>query len=371
VPEPLCLDERQIAERASRVSAELLDALKLAATNIEIVHRAQLRSESPIEPVPGVRVWRESRPIDSVGLYVPGGSAALPSTALMLAVPAEVAGCRRRVVATPPGPDGGPSVAVCAAAWLAGVRELYCAGGAQAIAAMAYGTESLPAVDKIFGPGNRYVAAAKQLVSVEPQGPASDLQAGPSELLVIADEEASAEWVAADLLAQAEHDADAVVTLLSVSEALVRLVEEALERQLASLPREPIARKALDRSAAILVRSLPEAAGLADELAPEHLALHVAEPTLLAAKIRNAGAVFIGPHSPEAAGDYATGSNHTLPTGRAARHSSGLSVADFQRWVNFQAVDASGLAALGPAIITLARAEGLEAHARSVERRLS
>jgi histidinol dehydrogenase len=370
-PKPIWLGPDEIARRAKMVEPELLRALGAAARNIELVHRAQLHFEPAATPAPGIRVWREARPIDAVGLYVPGGSAVLPSTALMLAIPARVAGCTRRVLATPPGPDGGPSPVVCAAAELAGVSEIYCAGGAQAIAAMAFGTETLGPVDKIFGPGNRYVAAAKRLVSVEPQGPAMDLHAGPSELLVIADASASPAWVASDLLAQAEHDADAVVTLLSESQSLLDAVLEAVAGQLESLPRAKIAEAALSHGAAILVRDLHEAVELANDLAPEHLSLQVADPASLTARIRNAGAVFLGPLTPEAAGDYATGGNHTLPTGRAARHSSGLGVNDFQRWITFHSVDREGLQTLAPVITTLARAEGLEAHARSIDRRLS
>jgi histidinol dehydrogenase len=366
---PLLLDAAAIRRRASTVDGRLRQALALAAANVEAAHRAQQRVEAPIEPMPGVRLWREARPIQAVGLYVPGGTAALPSTALMLAVPAQVAGCPRRVLATPPGPDGGPNPLTCAAAELAGIEHLYCAGGAQAVAALAFGTESLAPVHKIFGPGNRFVAAAKQLVSIEPQGPAIDLLAGPSELLVIADGSASADVVAADLLAQAEHDADAVVTLLATSASLVDAVLERVQQRLEDLPRAAIARAAMQRAAAIVVGSLTEAVELANRFAPEHLALHVHEPAALCPAIHSAGAVFVGELTPEAAGDYATGSNHTLPTGRAARHSGGLSLDAFQRWVSFQQLDAQGLAALAPAVCTLARAEGLEAHARSVEAR--
>lgn len=372
-PRPLLLHEPEVAARAAAAGPELFAALREAADHVRAVHTAQRRREPIVEPVQGVRVWRESRPIEAVGLYVPGGTAALASTALMLAVPAAVAGCERRVLCTPPGPDGGPAPAVCAAALVAEVSEIYCAGGAQAIGALAYGTESLgPPVDKIFGPGNRYVAAAKQLVSVEPGGPAIDLPAGPSEVLVIADASAHPAWVAADLLAQAEHDGDAIVTVVSDSEAILAEAEAELERQLDGLPRAAIARRALHRrGAALLVRSLEEAFALADRLAPEHLALHVAEAQRWAPRVRTAGTVFVGPLAPEAAGDYATGSNHTLPTGRAARHSSGVSLDSFQRWIAYQELDRAGLARLAPAIATLARAEGLEAHARSVEARLS
>jgi histidinol dehydrogenase len=371
-PSPLLLGEREIAQRALQAGDELKAALRSAASAIEAVHAAQRRSEPATEPVPGVHVWRESRPIESVGLYVPGGSAPLPSTALMLAVPAAVAGCRRRVLCTPPGPDGGPSPAVCAAALVAGVQELYCAGGAQAIAALAFGTQALGApVDKIFGPGNRYVAAAKQLVSVEPGGPTIDLLAGPSEVLVLADADAEPAWVAADLLAQAEHDADAIVTLVSDSERLLAAVEDQIEDQLATLPRAATARQALERhGVAILVPDLWTGVQLANRLAPEHLSLHVADARRWAALVQSAGAVFVGPMVPEAAGDYATGANHTLPTCRAARHSGGLSLDAFQRWVTFQQFEAAGLGLLAPTISVLARAEGLEAHARSVEMRL-
>jgi histidinol dehydrogenase len=348
--------------------AATIDALKFARDRIEFFHQRQLPKDDRFTDALGVELgWRWSA-IESVGLYVPGGTAAYPSSVLMNAVPARVAGVAR-VVMVVPSPDGKLNPLVLAAAHLGGVSEIYRVGGAQAVAALAYGTATIAPVAKIVGPGNAYVAAAKRLVFGKV---GIDMIAGPSEVLVIADDTGNAGWIAADLLAQAEHDANAQSILITDSVALADQVERAVQSQLATLPRTQIARASWNEfGAVILVKQLGEAVALADAIAAEHLEIMTADPESLAAKIRNAGAIFIGPHTPEAIGDYVGGSNHVLPTARSARFSSGLGVLDFMKRTSILKCGPDQLRALGPSAMTLGKAEGLEAHARSVGLRLN
>jgi len=348
--------------------AKTLEALELARNRIESFHRQQLPADQRFTDALGVELgWRWSA-IESVGLYVPGGTAAYPSSVLMNAVPAQVAGVTR-VAMVVPSPDGQLNPLVLAAARLGGVSEIYRVGGAQAIAALAYGTATIAPVAKIVGPGNAYVAAAKRLVFGKV---GIDMIAGPSEVLVISDQTGNAGWIAADLLAQAEHDVNAQSILITDSAALADEVERAVQAQLATLPRAQIARASWnDFGAVILVKNLGEAADLANAIAAEHLEIMTSDPESVAAQIRNAGAIFLGVHTPEAIGDYVGGSNHVLPTARSARFSSGLGVLDFMKRTSILKCGPDQLRALGPAAMTLAQAEGLEAHARSVGLRLN
>ena len=358
----------EIEQAARACDRETVAALELARDRIESFHRRQLPKDERFTDALGVELgWRWSA-IESVGLYVPGGTAAYPSSVLMNAVPAKVAGVGR-VVMVVPSPDGKLNPLVLAAAKLAGVSEIYRVGGAQAVAALAYGTATIAPVAKIVGPGNAYVAAAKRLVFGKV---GIDMIAGPSEVLVIADDTANAAWIAADLLAQAEHDANAQSILITDDAALAGDVARAVETQLATLPRAQIARASWqDFGGIIRVRTIDESVALADALAAEHLEIMTADPEALAAKIRNAGAVFLGAHTPEAIGDYVGGSNHVLPTARSARFSSGLGVLDFMKRTSMLKCGPDQLRALGPAAMTLGKAEGLDAHSRSVGIRLN
>jgi len=345
-----------------------LDALNFARDRIESYHRRQLPKDDRFTDALGVELGSRWTPIEAVGLYVPGGTAAYPSSVLMNAVPAKVAGCPR-VVMVVPAPDGKLNPLVLAAAKLAGVDEIYRVGGAQAVAALAYGTATIAPVAKIVGPGNAYVAAAKRLVFGRV---GIDMIAGPSEVLIIADRDANPEWVAADLLAQAEHDTAAQSILITDDAALADAVERAVEGQLKTLPRSSVAGASWrDFGAVILVGKLDDAVALTDAIAPEHLEIETHDAERLAGKIRNAGAIFLGSHTPEAIGDYVAGSNHVLPTARSARFSSGLGVLDFMKRTSILRLDADALAKLGPAAIALGEAEGLDAHARSVAMRLN
>ncbi|MBS0530898.1 MAG: histidinol dehydrogenase [Proteobacteria bacterium] len=345
-----------------------IDALKLARDRIETFHRRQLPKDDRFVDALGVELGSRWTAIEAVGLYVPGGSAAYPSSVLMNAVPAKVAGVTRLAMVVP-SPDGKINPLVLAAARLGGVSEIYRVGGAQAVAALAYGTATIAPVAKIVGPGNAYVAAAKRQVFGKV---GIDMIAGPSEVLIIADETGNAGWIAADLLAQAEHDANAQSIFMTDSATLAADVERAVEAQLTTLPRAEIAKASWsDFGAIILVKSLDEAATLADEIAAEHLEIMTSDPDVLAAQIRNAGAIFLGPHTPEAIGDYVGGSNHVLPTARSARFSSGLGVLDFMKRTSILKCGPDQLRALGPAAMTLGKAEGLDAHARSVGVRLN
>ncbi len=357
----------EAAERA--LDPALKEAIRQAAHNIERFHAAQAEVSCVVETMPGVRCWRKSLPVERVGLYVPGGSAPLFSTVLMLGVPARLAGCGQVVLCTPPSADGEVHPAILYAARLVGVDAVWRVGGAQAIAAMAYGTESVPRVDKIFGPGNQYVTAAKQLV--QRQGVAIDLPAGPSEVLVVADRTAVPAFVAADLLSQAEHGPDSQVVLVALSDSLVEAVHAALDQQLSALPRAAIARQALSHSLAVVLASPEEALAFANAYAPEHLILAMAEAERWAEAVRHAGSVFLGHYTPESAGDYASGTNHTLPTNGFARAWSGVSLDSFVRKTTFQHITSEGLERLGPVVAAMAAAEQLEAHRQAVMLRLA
>lgn len=350
----------------ANLSRERRHALEVASANIERFQRALLRDERPVEVRPGITVWREFRPIERVGIYVPGGRAAYPSTLLMCALPARLAGCPEIVVCAPPASTGRVPDAVLAAAELLGLEQIFAVGGAQAIAAMAFGTESIPRVDKIFGPGNRYVTAAKDLLN---GFVGIDMPAGPSEIVVLADGSANPDWVAADLISQAEHAPDALAVCITLDAGIADAVGAALADQLDALPdREPAA-TSLGASAICVAEDLATATAWVNALAPEHLSIVTADDDTALESVFHAGSVFLGPHSPVAAGDYASGANHVLPTGRAARAWSALSVDDFGRWVQIQRLSASGLAELGVVVPTLARWEGFEAHARAIETR--
>jgi histidinol dehydrogenase len=369
------IDELRVSdeelERAEKtLSGEQVDAIDLAINNVRMFHHAQMTTDIRVETMQGVVCERVSHPIDAVGLYVPAGTAPLPSAAIMLAVPADIAGCPVRILCTPPRPDGDADPAVLVAASRAGVREIYKVGGAQAVAAMAYGTETVPKVAKIFGPGNSWVTCAKTLVSTDPAGAAIDMPAGPSEVLVIADQSASAEFVASDLLAQAEHGVDSQVILVTTSSDLGTQVADQIENQLQQLSRADIARGALDNSRIIVVDDILTAIHVSNRYAPEHLILQVDEPRDRLAEIRNAGSIFVGPWTPESVGDYCSGTNHVLPTYGFARTYSGLGVDQFMRQMTVQELTREGLESLGAAVVSLAGLEGLDAHAAAVTRRL-
>ncbi len=367
----LAVSPAELAEARARMTAAQLDALRRAIANVEAFHAAQRLEPFAMEVMPGVRCERMLRPISAVGLYVPAGSAPLPSAVVMLAVPARLAGCPQRVLCTPPGRDGSAHPAVLAAAELCGIEQIFKVGGAQAIAALAYGTQSIPKVDKIFGPGNAWVTEAKQRVATDPDGAACDLPAGPSEVLVIADESARPDLVAADLLAQAEHDAQAQAVLVTPSSELASAVTAAVDRQFLTLSRQSILERSLAASRCIVVEDLATAVAVSNEYAPEHLILQVREPRRWLGEVRSAGSVFLGEWSPEPLGDYCSGTNHVLPTYGYARAYSGLSTLDFVKRITVQELSAEGLAALGPVAAELASLEGLDAHANAVTRRLA
>lgn len=367
-PETMRIPPREIAAAARRCAAETLTALRLAAERIEAYHRRQLPQDLDDVDAAGVRLGWRWRPLASVGLYVPGGTAAYPSSVLMNAIPAKVAGVERLVMVVPT-PGGALNPLVLAAAELAGIDEIYRIGGAQAVGALAYGTASIAAVDKIVGPGNAYVAAAKRRVF----GTVGiDMIAGPSEILVVADSRNDPAWIAADLLSQAEHDAAAQAILITDDGGFADAVAKAVEVHLATLPRQSIAGESWRaHGATIVVGAWDEAVGLVDRLAPEHLELALDDAEGFAQRVRNAGAIFLGRFTPEAVGDYVGGPNHVLPTARSARFSSGLGVGDFMKRTSLLACDAGSLRAIGPAALTLARAEGLDAHALSIAIRLN
>ncbi len=362
------VSETEFAAAAQLVSPELKAAIQIAKKNIEVFHAAQKEQPKIIDTMPGVSCWRKSVAIETVGLYIPGGTAPLFSTILMLGIPARLAGCRRIILCTPPGPSGNIHPAILYTAQLIGIDTIFKTGGVQAIAAMAYGTALVPKVDKIFGPGNRYVTCAKQLISQE--GIAIDLPAGPSEVAVLADDSCIPAFVAADLLSQAEHGEDSQVILVSPSEEVIRAVNEELQTQLELLPRKEIAAKALENSKAILVKNYAEALELLNAYAPEHLIIACRDDEALAEGVINAGSVFLGNFSCESAGDYASGTNHTLPTNGYARAYSGVSLDSFVKKITFQKLTKEGIANIGPAIELMAEAEGLEAHRQAVTLRL-
>jgi histidinol dehydrogenase len=357
----------EIRRASERLPQELLAAIGVARANLAQFHKEETESAGVRENTPGVYCWRETRPLDRVGLYIPGGTAALFSTALMLVVPARLAGVREIALCSPPRPDGYVADSILAVCSLMGVNEVYAVGGAQAVAALAFGTESVRKVDKIAGPGNVYVSAAKAEVSMDPDGAAIDMLAGPSELLIIADDSCDPRFIAADLLSQAEHGSGSQVVLLTTSRRLLTTVSDELTRQLAGLPRSPAAADVLKYSVAVLVPTLSEAVHLANDYAPEHLSIQTENPQYWLRNIRNAGSVFLGPFAPETVGDYCSGTNHVLPTFGQARSHSGVSVRTFQKTLFIQQLTYEGLNRLRSAASTMARAEGLEAHARSVE----
>ena len=360
----------EIDVAAASLDDDAIAAIDLAISNVRRFHEAQMPAPISVDTMPGVRCERVTHPLDAVGLYVPAGTAPLPSAAIMLAVPAALADCPVRVMCTPPRADGSADPGVLVAAGRAGVSDIFKIGGAQAIAAMAYGTDTVPKVNKVFGPGNTWVTSAKTQVSADPNGAAVDMPAGPSEVLVIADERASAEFVASDLLSQAEHGVDSQVVLVTDSEALVLRVQEQLEQQLRTLSRAAIANASLQNSRAILVEDMPMAISVSNRYAPEHLILQFRGARDHLSSIRNAGSVFVGPWTPESVGDYCSGTNHVLPTYGHARTYSGLGIDQFQRQMTIQELTRDGLAGLGEAVITLAGLEGLDAHAEAVRRRL-
>lgn len=365
----------QVQPEEFAAAEKLLDARQVAAIetaidNVRRFHAAQLGTPISMEVMPGVRCERLYRPIPAVGLYVPAGSAPLPSTVIMVAVPAQLAGCPERVLCTPPAADGRANAAVLVAARRCGVEKVFKAGGAQAVAAMAYGTQSVPKVDKIYGPGTALTTAAKQIVAADPEGAACDLPAGPSEVLVIADDDADPAFVAADLLAQAEHDVRAQAVLVTDSTGLAMAVAREFDRQRGSLSRKSILQHSAPNCRIIVVPDLGVAVQVSNDYAPEHLIIQTAEPRALLDAVTNAGSVFLGAWSPESMGDYCSGTNHVLPTYGYARAYSGLSLTDFQKRMTVQELTADGIRTLGPVAETLANLEGLDAHARAVTIRL-
>lgn len=363
----LVTEQEQAVARAS-LNTDLISAIHQAKSNIETFHQSQVYTERPVETMPGVKCWRNARPIEKVGLYIPGGSAPLFSTVLMLAIPAQIAGCKEIILCTPPQKDGTIHPAISYAAAITGVTKIFKLGGAQAIAAMALGTESIPQVDKIFGPGNHFVTEAK--VAAQQLGVAIDLPAGPSEVLIIADHSANPDFVAADMISQAEHGADSQVVLLTTHLPLVDKTKASLDEQLKSLPRADIAGRALQKSMIIHFESIMDCLCFSNRYAPEHLILSVDEPGVLIPEVLNAGSVFLGHYSPESIGDYASGTNHTLPTGGWARSYSGVSVDSFVKKITFQELSPTGLASLGPHVEVMAKAESLVGHQRAVSIRL-
>ena len=370
VPRPLAVGPEEFAAAEAALKPAAHAAIERAIEHVRRFHEPQRLAPLSVEIAPGVRCERIEVPIDCVGLYVPAGSAPLPSSAIMTAVPAAIAGCRVRVLCTPPRADGRADAAVLVAARRAGVTRVYKAGGAQAIAALAYGTATIPKVDKIFGPGNAYVTAAKLLCARDPEGAALDLPAGPSEVLVIADESADARFVAADLLAQAEHDRSSQVLLVTTSAALATAVVAEVVLQQAALSRRAITAEALAAGRVIVVDDLDTAFDVSNAYAPEHLILAIAAPRAWLPRVTAAGSVFLGHWSPESVGDYCSGANHVLPTHGYARAYSGLSVGDFMRRITVQELTPAGLRDLGPTATTLAALEGLDAHAHAVDVRL-
>jgi histidinol dehydrogenase len=358
----------EVEDAAGLVPSVLKKAIETAKKNIEKFHMSQVHEPAIIETMPGVRCWRKDVPVEKVGLYIPGGSAPLFSTVLMLSIPARIAGCKRVVICTPPDQNGKINPLVLYAASLTGITEIFKAGGAQAIAAMAYGTETIPRVNKIFGPGNQYVTRAKEIVQSE--GVAIDMPAGPSEVLVIADSSADPSFVAADLLSQAEHGPDSQVVLLTDSTELMAKVKKEVDSQLQKLPRKSIAGYSLMNSLAILLPDMNECIEFSNKYAPEHLIINTKDASELAAKVINAGSVFIGRYSCESAGDYASGPNHTLPTNGYARTFSGVSVDSFVKKITFQELTAEGIGKVGPAVELMAEAEGLAGHRNAVSIRL-
>lgn len=358
-----------IKKAVEKVDAALKNAIDIAIQNIRLFHQKQVQAIEKVETMPGVVCWRKSVPIEKVGLYIPGGTAPLFSTLIMLAIPAKIAGCKELIVCTPPRKDGTVSEVILYTASVLGIEKVFAVGGVQAIAAMAYGTASVPQVYKIFGPGNQYVTAAKQFI--QQQGVAIDMPAGPSEVCVLADESANPDFIAADLLSQAEHGPDSQVVLVTNQMIIAEKVIKAIEQQLNNLPRKAIAEKALQNSKFIIMDDLEDAIALVNTYAAEHLIIQCEDAEAIAEKITNAGSVFLGNYSPESVGDYASGTNHTLPTNGFAKAYSGVSVDSFVKKITFQKLSQQGLQQVGPAVMHMAIAEGLEAHKNAVQIRLN
>ena len=358
----------QVKAAADELTPALKTAMQIAKTNIEVFHQTQWQKTEKLETMPGVWCWRKSVGIDKVGIYIPGGTAPLFSTVLMLGVPAQLAGCKEVILCTPPNTEGNINPAILYAASLVGIEKIFSVGGVQAIAAMTYGTSSVPKVYKIFGPGNQYVTAAKQFA--QQQGIAIDMPAGPSEVCVYADDTCEPSFVAADLLSQAEHGVDSQVLLVASNEELVKKIQKEIDQQLSHLPRKKMAEEALKNSQAIVINTPEIAIELINEYAPEHLILAIDKAAWWAEKITNAGSVFIGNYSPESVGDYASGTNHTLPTNGYAKAYSGVSVDSFVKKITFQQLTSNGLQLLGPTVIEMAEAENLQAHSNAVAVRL-
>ncbi len=363
------VSEQEICESAALINDSLKAAIKQAAANIRSFHEKQVIDIEVIETMPGVQCWRKSIGIEKIGLYIPGGTAPLFSTILMLGIPAQIAGCREIILCSPPGKDGTLNPAILFAAQLVGITKVFRIGGVQAIGAMAYGTATVPQVYKIFGPGNQYVTCAKQLIQQD--GIAIDMPAGPSEVCVLADETAIPAFVAADLLSQAEHGTDSQVLLVSTDESLADRVVSEIKAQLKALPRQDIASRALENSKAIIVKDMEEGIALVNEYAAEHLIIACKNDEAIAEKITNAGSVFLGNYSPESAGDYASGTNHTLPTNGFAKAYSGVSVDSFVKKITYQKLSSEGLRGIGETVVQMAEAEGLQAHANAVKIRLN
>lgn len=367
--EQLLVSQEEIERGIGLCTQTLKESIELAKSNIEIFHNSQQEKEKVVETMKGVSCWRSSVGIERVGLYIPGGSAPLFSTILMLGVPAQIAGCNEVILCTPPNQNGEINPAILYTANLVGVRKIFKVGGAQAIGAMAYGTETIPQVDKIFGPGNQYVTKAKSMIQQE--GVAIDMPAGPSEVLVITDQSSNPEFVAADLLSQAEHGSDSQVVLLSANEEIIQRTLDALQNQVERLPRKETALLALENSQAILLESIEECIAFSNLYAPEHLILAIEDAETYCSVIQNAGSVFLGHYSCESAGDYASGTNHTLPTNGFAKSYSGVSLDSFVKKITFQKLTKEGLRSIGPAIEVMAEAEGLDAHKNAVTIRLN
>jgi histidinol dehydrogenase len=367
--ETLLVSDEEFKTALEKTPIELKNAIDNAARNIETFHKAQIAEEERVETQAGVECWRKVTPIEKVGLYIPGGTAPLFSTVLMLAIPAKIAGCKEIVLCTPPNKEGEINPAILYAASSIGCKRIFKLGGIQAIGAMAYGSESVPSVYKIFGPGNQYVTAAKQIASLD--GVAIDMPAGPSEVLVYGDETGNPDFIASDLLSQAEHGADSQVVFVTCVETLIDEVKEAVDRQLVDLPRKEIASKALDNSVYILMKNEEEALELINEYGPEHLVIGAKNEDLFINKITNAGSVFLGNYTPESAGDYASGTNHTLPTNGYAKSYSGVSLDSYTKKITYQRISKEGLKSIGPIIEVMAEAEDLYAHKNAVTVRLN
>lgn len=361
--------EAEIEFAQKKLPEDLKAAIQLAKRNITLFHESQITEKRVVQTSAGVECWQEARPIEKVGIYIPGGTAPLFSTILMLAIPAQIAGCREIVLCTPPDSDGNLHPAILYTAWLTGVKRIYKVGGIQAIAAMTFGTETIPSVYKIFGPGNQYVTAAKQASAR--LGVSIDMPAGPSELLVMADETGDASFIAADLLSQAEHGIDSQVILVTTSAELLERVEQELDSQITVLPRREIAEKAIGNSKLILLKTYQECLDLINEYAPEHFILMVKDESYFVNGVINAGSVFIGKYTPESAGDYASGTNHTLPTNGFSKAYSGVNLDAFCKKITFQKINETGIREIGPAIECMANAEGLQAHKNAVTIRLN